>query len=63
MIGSYRKYFKCSREEVMNMSWINFTMDLASIPDTENTTIKQSEKEKYISPEDEAAELRKDLGL
>ncbi|KEQ31183.1 hypothetical protein N180_02745 [Pedobacter antarcticus 4BY] len=63
MIGSYRKYFKCSREEVMNMSWINFIMDLASIPDTSSATTKQSEQEKHISPEDEAAELRKDLGI
>ncbi|WP_187269999.1 hypothetical protein [Pontibacter qinzhouensis] len=41
MIGSYRKYFKESREAVMAMSWANFIADLAAIP-----TYDSDDKEK-----------------
>jgi len=44
------------------MSWMNFTMDLATIPNTD-TKPKSEEETIHVSPEDEAAELRKDLGL
>jgi len=51
----------------MAMSWVNFTMDLATIPSTEpkpnQKTNDNADEEMHISPEDEAAELRKDLGL
>lgn len=43
------------------MSWFNFTMDLATITVPDST--KKSDEEIHVSPEDEAVELRKDLGL
>lgn len=45
MIGSYRKYFKESREAVLQMSWENFVLDLASIPVYEG---KEEEKEEKV---------------
>ncbi|WP_133575169.1 hypothetical protein [Pedobacter metabolipauper] len=58
LIGSYRKYFKCSREEVLwGMSWINFLMDLATIPSSESDSKKEDE-DQVVSPEDEEKELR-----
>jgi hypothetical protein len=45
------------------MSFMNFTMDLATITDTDTDKKKDPEnEERYISPEDERAELLKDLG-
>jgi hypothetical protein len=45
------------------VSWINFMMDLATIPKTEIKKSATGPADKYISVEDEAAELRKDFGL
>lgn len=45
------------------MSWANFLMDLATIPNIDTDTKSKSDEEVHISPEDEAAQLRKDLGL
>ena len=45
------------------MSWVNFTMDLATIPSTEPISKDKSEDIEVISPENEAAELRRTLGL
>lgn len=47
------------------MSWNDFIMDLAAIPDsgvTEKTNNKESEGDVVVAPEDEEAELRKLLG-
>lgn len=41
-------------------SWMNFIMDLATIPDSSNNKDKD---EIMVSPENEAAELRKDLRI
>jgi hypothetical protein len=42
------------------MSWLNFTMDLASIPPFEASNKKEVE---VVKPENERDSLRKDLGL
>jgi len=42
---------------------MNLMMELATIPDTETKSKNKPDDEVFISPEDEAAELRKDLGL
>jgi len=65
-MNAYRKYFPgTTKQHVMwEMSWINLMMELAHVSDSETTSKNNAEdKEILISPEDEAAEIRKDLGL
>lgn len=56
MMGSYRKYFKISREELLwRTSWLNFTLDTANIPKFETKT---KEDDEIVKAEDEERELR-----
>ncbi len=56
MTGAYRKYFKASRSELLwQTSWLNYSLDMASIPSYES---KKSDETSIVSPENEERELR-----